>query len=387
MNAQERNQPETREIPPALDILGELRADHDQLRAEMAALEAGGIERDRAARFAHDLVFHAHSEDELLFAELEHDLPPDHGPIAVMRAEHVEIESGLERIVAGATPAEVRRFCALARGHFLKEEEVLFAFALRLVGGARLAELGAELRTRRRKRQASACAGEPIDPETTVAELAREWPATIRVFQRHGLDFCCGGKRPLSEACAEKGLAYAALARELEAAIAGSGGADETVWSERPTAELVGHILARYHAGLREELARLEAMAERARERHGAEHTELVRIAALTAKLRRTMVEHLALEEREIFPALMADRAETVRAALYAATSEHEEVGTLFAALREASGGFAPPEWACNTWRGLYAGLEELERETHVHVHLENNVLFPQVAPAVAACR
>lgn len=377
---QARPTPDT--LAPPLDILGELRSDHDSLRAEMAAIEAGTADRERAARFARDLVFHAHAEDQLLFEELEHDLPPDHGPIAVMRVEHVEIEDSLERIVAGATAEEIRHFCALARGHFLKEEEVLFAFALRLVDAARLSELGAELRALRRNRETPA---EPrVGPTTRIADLARERPATIRVFQRHGLDFCCGGKRPLAEACAEKGLDYATVARELEGALAGPRGTDETAWSGRPTAELVGHILARYHAGLREELARLEAMAERARERHGAEHPELVRIASLTAKLRRAMVEHLALEEREIFPALMADRADTVAAALRAATSEHDEVGTLLAGLREASGDFVPPEWACNTWRGLYAGLEQLERDTHVHVHLENNVLFPQVAEAVA---
>jgi regulator of cell morphogenesis and NO signaling len=277
-------------------------------------------------------------------------------------------------------PAAVRRLVALARQHFLKEEEVLFAFAERLIDASRLSELGESFRARER-----ATATVPVfDGSTTVAELARSRPQTIRVFQSHGLDFCCGGKRSLADACAAHGLAYERVAADLEAALAGPTDDVPPSWNEVSTPQLVGHVLARYHAGLREELARLEAMAARAQERHGAEHPELVRVAALLADLRRALVEHLALEEREIFPALLQERFDEVADQLRAAESDHDEVGALLTELRAATGGFDPPPWACNTWRGLYAGLAELERETHLHVHLENNVLFARAGVTTA---
>lgn len=135
-----------------MQILDELRHDHDQLRAEMAALEAKTPAAERLARFAAALVSHAHREDELLFSALEPYLPADHGPLQVMRAEHAEIEALLGRL-EGADPAglaaraDLARLCAVARDHFRKEEEVLFAFATRLLDAPRLAALGAALRS------------------------------------------------------------------------------------------------------------------------------------------------------------------------------------------------------------------------------------------------
>jgi regulator of cell morphogenesis and NO signaling len=369
------------------DILDELRRDHAVLREAMTELESG-VGRARFERFARELAHHAHTEDELLFRELEADLPADHGPLAALRSDHVEIESELDRLVrhgvdgdAPLDPAAVRRLVALAREHFLKEERVLFAFATRLIDGPRLIELGEAFRALNRQPAAT----EPFDRATRVADLARARPETIRVFQRHGVDFCCGGKRSLADACAAHGLDYGRFAADLAAALAAPPDDPAPAWGEAPTPQLVGHLLARYHAGLREELARLEAMAARANERHGAEHPELVRVAGSVARLRRAMVDHLTLEEREIFPALLAERFDEVARQVQTAEADHDEVGRLLADLRQATGGFEPPDWACNTWRGLYAGLAELERETHVHVHLENNVLFPRAAALAAA--
>jgi regulator of cell morphogenesis and NO signaling len=369
------------------NILDELRRDHAVLREAMTELEAG-VGRARFERFARELAHHAHTEDELLFRELEADLPADHGPLAALRSDHVEIESELDRLVrhgvdgdAPLSPTAVRRLVTLAREHFLKEEEVLFAFAARLIDAPRLVELGEAFRARSGQPSASA----PFDRATRVADLARARPESIRVFQRHGLDFCCGGKRSLADACVARGVDYERVAADLAAALAAPPDDGARAWSDAPTPQLVGHVLARYHAGLREELARLQAMAERARERHGAEHPELVRVASSVAALRRAMVDHLALEEREIFPALLAERFDAVARQVRTAEEDHDEVGRLLTELRRATGGFEPPEWACNTWRGLYAGLAELERETHVHVHLENNVLFPRAAALAVA--
>ena len=137
-----------------MTLLEELRRDHDHLRSEMSRLESGAPDPESLRRFVAELPVHAHLEDELLFAELESSLPPGDGPIAVMRAEHEEIESGLAGISALAPgdaelPRRLRRLFAVARDHFAKEEEVLFAFAERLVERDRLVALGGSFRARR----------------------------------------------------------------------------------------------------------------------------------------------------------------------------------------------------------------------------------------------
>jgi regulator of cell morphogenesis and NO signaling len=219
-----------------------------------------------------------------------------------------------------------------------------------------------------------------FDGETKVAELARSWPAAIRVFQQRGIDFCCGGNQPLREACERRGLAVDDVLSDLRRA-AGGHRAVEIDWNARPVIEIVGHILARYHAGLRDELARLGAMARRAADRHGSAHGELVAVRDLVERLAEEMRVHLDREERAIFPALLRDDvpASAVAEELADAEREHACVGGILAALRAAASDYGAPPEACNTWRGLYHGLAELERDTHLHVHLENNVLFPKV--------
>jgi regulator of cell morphogenesis and NO signaling len=295
-----------------------------------------------------------------------------------MRAEHEEIERLSSRIAEG-DPRPVERLVQVATEHFLKEENVLFAFAERLVDADRLTALGAAYRHAR----GPAPAGDPqVSAETRVADLARSWPATIRVFQRHGIDFCCGGKLALRAACEKRDLPLEAVLDDLRRVVA-EAPASEANWSQRPVAEIVGHVLSRYHAGLRDELARLRAMAARAAERHGAAHPELLETDSLMARLQGRLVEHLDLEERVLFPALLSGVPAPEEAGLEEAEAEHAEVGELLARLRLVTGGFEPPPEACNTWRGLFHGLAELERDTHQHVHLENNVLFAKVAHTV----
>jgi regulator of cell morphogenesis and NO signaling len=357
-----------------MDLIQELLDDHTRLRDALRDL-AKTYDPERAASFAADIGAHARLEDELLFRELERELPAHGGPLAVMRAEHEEIEALTGALTAG-DPRAVERLERVAADHFLKEENVLFAFARRLVDSERLAALGAAYR----HAMGPSPALEPeVGAETRVADLARRWPATIRVFQRHGIDFCCGGKLPLAAACVDRGLPVEGVLGEVRQAIAVTPEGEES-WSQRPVAEIVGHVLARYHAGLRDELERLRAMSERAAERHGAAHPELLETRALVTRLKSRMVEHLDLEERVLFPALLAGVPSPEAAGLEEAEAEHVEVGELLARLRAATGGFAAPADACNTWRGLYHGLAELERDTHLHVHLENNVLFPKVA-------
>jgi hemerythrin superfamily protein len=152
-----------------MNILDELRHDHQRLRAAMARLETRPANPGDLAQFSEDLLGHARAEDESLFRELEPALPPGHGPIAVMRAEHEEIESGLAHLARGEeaggdADARLARLFALARDHFGKEEEILFEFAEQLISLARLEALGVVFRGSR-----AADAAEPTRGASPIA--------------------------------------------------------------------------------------------------------------------------------------------------------------------------------------------------------------------------
>lgn len=230
-----------------------------------------------------------------------------------------------------------------------------------------------------------------ITPETYVATLATRHPGTLRVFQRHGIDFCCGGKRPLAEACSEKDLEFSALRDELTEAMAPND--DERNWQDAPLGELIDHIVERYHLRLREDLPRLDAMAQKVLSVHGEKHPEVLPdLAATFHHLREEMEAHTMKEEMALFPHIREMEEDADQGAGPPTTStsvddpiammeaEHTEVAEALAHLRELTGGFEPPTGACTTFRGLYHGLAELETDTHRHIHLENNVLFPRAS-------
>jgi regulator of cell morphogenesis and NO signaling len=221
-----------------------------------------------------------------------------------------------------------------------------------------------------------------ITQNTLIADIATDVPASVRVFQRHGVDFCCGGKTPLGDACEELGLSFAEIAREIEAA--SRERAPERDWTTAPLSELTEHIVATYHDALREELPRLESMASRVARVHGGKApSTLDRIERLVVELSADLNEHMRKEEMVLFPIVRDIEAGgtpriPLAAPVHVMETEHERAGELLAALRALTGGYVAPEWACATARALYGGLAGLEESLHVHVHLENNVLFPR---------
>ena len=230
-----------------------------------------------------------------------------------------------------------------------------------------------------------------ITANTTVAEIAAAEPATIKVFQRHHIDFCCGGRIPLSDACANHGLDTDTLLAELRAAPAAAD--DPADWHHAPLSDLIAHIQTRYHVPLRAELPRLAGMLEKVVSRHGDRLPEvLIPLRASFESLQRELLVHMAKEDAVLFPAVTALEASAADASsppldwawierpIDVMEAEHESAGAALAAMRELTRGYAPPDGACPTFRGLYYGLSELERNMHVHVHLENHVLFPRAA-------
>ena len=229
-----------------------------------------------------------------------------------------------------------------------------------------------------------------ITEQTTVGEIAAAIPSSVRVFERHGVDFCCGGKRPLATVCGERGLSLAQLTTEIEAAAA-SAGAGESAgdWSAAPLDELVDHIVRTYHEPLREELPRLERMARKVRRVHGSKAAFLAHLDEVVGALSADLTEHMRKEELILFPAIRrvsaggrADR--WIEGPITVMEQEHDAAGALLEELRRLTSNYTAPDWACQTFRSLYHGLEELEASMHVHVHLENNVLFPRAVAAAS---
>jgi regulator of cell morphogenesis and NO signaling len=222
-----------------------------------------------------------------------------------------------------------------------------------------------------------------ITEQTTIAEIASSVPSSVRVFQKHGIDFCCGGKRPISVVCQEQGLSYNEIVQLIQMSNA-QPASDARDWAQAPLTELIGHILATYHEPLREELPRLEAMATKVARVHGENAPYMIRVHAIVAELGEELRSHMQKEEIVLFPAVEAIEQRAAQppmplsAPITVMEDEHEHAGALLAELRALTSGYVMPEWGCGTFQALYHGLAGLEAAMHVHIHLENNILFPR---------
>jgi regulator of cell morphogenesis and NO signaling len=231
----------------------------------------------------------------------------------------------------------------------------------------------------------------------TVREIALENPASIRVFEAFGIDYCCGGRKPLAEACAAKNIALDAVITALENGTAGSATASED-WSALSLGALVSHIVNAHHAYVRRELPRLAELASKVVSRHGDTKPELPQIQTKLGQISEELIEHLAKEEVVLFPYITKlERAKnegtakphgcfgTVASPIAMMTQEHEAAGALLAEIRQLSGDYTPPVGACPTFHAFYNGLREFEQDLHQHIHLENNILFPRAMAMEAA--
>ena len=212
--------------------------------------------------------------------------------------------------------------------------------------------------------------------DTTLAELATTRPGAALVFHRHGLDFCCHGQIDMAAACRARGLDPTAIAAELDSAEHETRGFER--WDERPLPELIEHLLARYHRRHRADLPALVAMARKVEAVHAARKSCPHGLADLLARVAEELEQHMQKEEQVLFPLVLAGHGRMAATPVRVLESEHEDHAQNLALLREKTDGHRAPPEACNTWRALYLGLAELERELMQHIHLENNVLFPR---------
>ena len=225
--------------------------------------------------------------------------------------------------------------------------------------------------------------GHGIDASMTLGDIVTLRPSLAADLERRGLDYCCHGGRTLTEAAREAGLDAQTVAEELSAAHVGEPAA---AWASLGAVELVDHLETVHHRYLWAELPRISALVDKIVTVHGDRHPELAEVERLYAELRADLEPHLTREEQQLFPmirqlAATPDGPESDKRALIAQiealAAEHETVGDLLDELNRTTSGYEIPSDGCASFAACYQALAELEADTHLHVHKENNVLFP----------
>jgi regulator of cell morphogenesis and NO signaling len=225
-----------------------------------------------------------------------------------------------------------------------------------------------------------------ITATKTVRELAVEIPNATRVFEKLGIDYCCGGHKSLAEACATANLSVDEVARSFDAS--GSAQTDnQRDWNTAPIGELVDHILHQHHAYVKSETPRLQALLTKVVSVHRANHPELSRVQAAFGELAAELAAHLRKEEQVLFPYLkqMGSGAGcgpscfgTVQNPIRVMMMEHDGAGEKLGQMRQATNHYTLPGDACSSYGALFRSLQEFEQDLHQHIHLENNILFPR---------
>ncbi len=231
-----------------------------------------------------------------------------------------------------------------------------------------------------------------VTTEKTVRELALENPAATRVFEKLGIDYCCGGNQSLEQACRAANLRMDQVLDSLEMAEQTTRAAQkEHDWQREPLADLIAHINNTHHKYTREEIARLGLLFEKVCSVHGENHPELLQIRTTFAGLAQELTMHMMKEEMVLFPYVIRMEEAviqnepvlpppfgSVQNPVSMMEQEHESAGRALRAMRQASGGYAAPPDACVSYQTLYKALAEFEADLHQHIHLENNILFPR---------
>ena len=216
-----------------------------------------------------------------------------------------------------------------------------------------------------------------IDPSQAIGQIAVQLPGATAVFRRLKLDFCCGGHVSLDQAASDKGLDLQAVVHELSALQRPS----ELPDLGTPT-ELVEHIITRYHEVHRAQLPELIRMARRVEAVHRDNPNTPHGLADALETMEQELLMHMHKEEAVLFPMLRAGGNSFVSQPIAMMRHEHNDHGEALEHLASLTNDITPPMGACNTWRALYTGLAQLREDLINHIHLENNILFPQFEQA-----
>jgi regulator of cell morphogenesis and NO signaling len=230
-----------------------------------------------------------------------------------------------------------------------------------------------------------------MNPNKTVREFALEIPGATRLFEKMGIDYCCGGNRSIADACIAADLTVEDVLNSLEATQTVAGENDKVDFLNVKLANLIDHILGTHHVFTREEIDRLGALTQKVCGKHAANHPELEELQSLFQMLSSELGPHMMKEERVLFPYILAieDAAAnrrtlgappfgTVTNPIRMMMFEHDNAGSLLKRMRQVTSDYRVPADACISFQTLYQALEAFEKDLHQHIHLENNILFPR---------
>lgn len=233
-----------------------------------------------------------------------------------------------------------------------------------------------------------------INKNRAVGDLAAEIPGAPRIFERFGIDYCCGGSRTLEDVCAAGGANLNEVIQSLEQAKQEPPQDQESVdWQTHSLSRLISHIVEKHHSYVKQELPRLKLLIDKVGSVHRQAHPELLRVQELFDALASELNHHLQKEEMILFPyvtqmekAIEAGQPAplpffgTVQNPIRMMVSEHDHAGNLLREIRAASADYALPADACMSYRTLWQALRDFEADLHQHIHLENNILFPRAS-------
>jgi len=226
-----------------------------------------------------------------------------------------------------------------------------------------------------------------LNEQSPVGRWVAERPETARLFEELQIDYCCGGDRPLKQACREQSLDPLQIVARLEQVAAPATNEATTDWTTASLSDLCDHIEATHHQFLKTELPRLDELIVKVLAAHGPAHPELHDVQQVFGRLRDDLEPHMMKEERILFPAIrQLEQSGAVPQFPFGSVAnpirmmehEHDVVGNALKDLRRFTGNYSPPDDACNAYRNLLDGLAGLETDLHRHIHKENNVLFPK---------
>lgn len=230
-----------------------------------------------------------------------------------------------------------------------------------------------------------------LESNRTVRELALEIPGATSVFEKVGIDYCCGGQRSLADACASAGVTIEEMMSSLESAKASPAPAEAPNFLTATLTELIAHIVETHHVFTKSEIGRLRALLINVHSMHGQSHPELGRLRELFETLGAELEPHMMKEERILFPYVVgmeeAVRTDhpvglppfgTVANPVRMMMQEHEQAAQLLKEMRQLTSNYSVPADGCLSYQTLYQALDAFEKDLHLHIHLENNILFPR---------
>lgn len=225
-----------------------------------------------------------------------------------------------------------------------------------------------------------------ITANSLVRDIVNEFPKASDLFKKNRIDFCCGGNIPLSQAAAQNGLSLDNILEELKLVFEKYENTekDVEVWTDSDSHTIIDHVITNYHRVSEEELALLSPYVTKVARVHGEHHPELIKMNELFYEFKKELLDHMSKEEEIVFPLIKqlsdgtSPNPEEAVKLIVELEKEHDHAGEILRQIRAVTSDYTLPLDACGTYRLVFARLEALEGLTFMHVHLENNILFPR---------